>query len=373
MTNMIRRRKVHRKSREGCIQCKERHAKCNEVHPQCFQCERANILCSFSSPILTKTPLNEDSLADLELLEHWHRHPITGDLSETTKQIQYGLVRLGFSHHYLLNSILGLTALQLYSEDQSQSKWYARAVAHQQAAITRARPHFESQDQTHQQALLGFTAFTSMYAVAEPVFRPPKVRSLATFDPVEELLKALQFSRCTLMFVQQNFAPIVVSKSWLFTKFVANHQNTQQDLEVRYPQLASLREQIDRSCVGEQKTACLHAVKVLFRRIAMLSDNVGDPEPGKIIWGWGLEVYQVFLDLCSARHPVALVILAHFTVLMSFYKEHWCLRDWPSSLLRYIKQDLGEEWEEAMEWPTNVIFGSEALLPWGLPPPLVAA
>ncbi|KAH7230780.1 hypothetical protein B0J15DRAFT_456197 [Fusarium solani] len=72
MTNMIRRRKVHRKSREGYVQCKERHTKCNEVHPQCLQYKRANILCSFSSPTLTMTPLNEDSLANLELLEHWH-------------------------------------------------------------------------------------------------------------------------------------------------------------------------------------------------------------------------------------------------------------------------------------------------------------
>jgi hypothetical protein len=127
-------------------------------------------------------------------------------MTETTKQLQYDLVRLGFSHHNLLNSILGLTALQLYSEDPSQSKWYARAVAHQQAAITRARPHFESPCQTQQQALLGFSAFTSMYAVAEPIHRHPRVRSLAPFDPIEELLNALRFSRSTMGFVQQKLS-----------------------------------------------------------------------------------------------------------------------------------------------------------------------
>ncbi|RKK87013.1 hypothetical protein BFJ68_g17077 [Fusarium oxysporum] len=237
---MMRRRKVHRKSREGCVQCKEKHAKCNEVYPRCLQCERANLVCSFSSPTLNKPPLNEDSIADLELLEHWHRYPVTGDVTETTKQLQYNLVRLGFSHHYLLNSILGLTALQLYSEDRSQSKW-------------------------------------------------------------------------------------------------------------------------------EQKTACLHAVKSLFRRIAVLSDNLGDPEPGKIVWGWGLEACQTFLDLCSARHPVALVILGHFTVLMSYSQEHWCLRDWPSGLLSYIKGLLGDEWEDAMKWPGGLVFGIETLAPIGLP------
>ncbi|SPJ84133.1 uncharacterized protein FTOL_10650 [Fusarium torulosum] len=364
---MIRRRKVHRKSREGCVQCKEKHAKCNEVHPRCLQCERANVVCSFSSPTLNKPPLNEDSIADLELLEHWHRYPVTGDMTETTKQLQYNLVRLGFSHHYLLNSILGLTALQLYSEDRSQSKWYVRAVAHQQAAITRARPHFESPSQAHEQALLGFSAFTSMYAVAEPIYRPSSIRSESPFDPVEELLKALHFSRSTLMFVQQSFPPVVVSQSWLLTKFVANHQDAGNDLETRYPQLAFLQGCIVRQFAGEQKTACLHAVKALFCRIAVLSDNLGDPEPAKIIWGWGLEVCQTFLDLCSARHPVALVILGHFTVLMSYNQEHWCLSDWPSCLLSYIKRVLGDEWEDAMKWPGGLVFGIETLAPIGLP------
>ncbi|KAH7149882.1 hypothetical protein B0J13DRAFT_583317 [Dactylonectria estremocensis] len=362
---MIKKRKAHRKSREGCVQCKERHAKCNEVHPQCLQCKRANISCSFSSPNLTVTPLNEDSLVDLELLEHWHRYPVTGDMSETTRQLQYDLVRLGFSHHYLLNGILGLTALQLYSEDQSQSKWYARAVAHHQASITRARPHFQSLDQTQHRALLGFSAFASMYAVAEPPLRPARVRSLqAQSDPVEELLQGLQFSRSTAVFVRQSFSPMVISKSWILTKVGANDQEVVQDLETRFPQLALLRGCIERWCEGRQRVACLNAVEQLFCRIATLSDNPEDPEAAKVIWGWGVEVDQVFLDLCRARHAMALVILAHFTVLMGLYANHWCLRRWPGGLLEHIGQVLGDEWEDALRWPSNFIFGSATLAPW---------
>ncbi|KAM0206148.1 hypothetical protein ACHAQI_008446 [Fusarium lateritium] len=311
-------------------------------------------------------PINEDSLADLELLEHWHRHPITGDSTETTRQIQHDLVRLGFSRPYLLNSILGLTALQLYSEDRSQSKWYARAVAHQQAAITRARPHFESLEQTQQQALLGFSAFTSMYAIAEPVYRPPGVRSLAQFDLVEELLKALHFSRSTLAFVHQNYPPLVVAESWLLTKFVVNHSKT-EDLQERYPQLVYLQECIKSRSAESSKAACMHAVEALFRRIAMASDNLGDPETSKIIWGWGLEIHQTFLDLCSVQDPMALAILAYFTVLMRFYHEHWCLRNWPRGLLEEIMKTLGKEWEDAMRWPAGIVFGSEVQVLRGPP------
>ncbi|KAF5558537.1 alcohol dehydrogenase [Fusarium napiforme] len=259
---------------------------CNEVHPRCLQCERSNLACSFSSPTLTKPPLNEDSLADLELLEHWHRYPVTGDMTETTRQLQYNLVRLGLSHHYLLNSILGLTALQLYSEDRSQSKWYVRAVAHQQAAITRARPHFESLTEGHEQALLGFSAFMSMYAVAEPIYRPSGIRCESPFDPVEELLNALRFSRSTIMFVQQSFPPAVVSGSWLLTKFATDHKISQLE--------------------GVQRKACIHAARALFRRIATLSDNIGDPEPGKIVWGWGLES----LPISTINHQLIATIMS---------------------------------------------------------------
>jgi hypothetical protein len=196
-----------------------------------------------------------------------------------------------------------------------------------------------------------------MYAVAEPIYRPSGIRSESPFDPVEELLKALRFSRSTIMFVQQSFPPVVVSGSWLLTKFATNHQDTGNDLETRYPPLAFLQRCIISQVQGVQKKACLHAVKALFRRIATLSDNVGDPEPGKIVWGWGLEVSQIFLDLCSARHPVALVILGHFAVLMSYNQEHWCLSPWPSGLLSYINGVLGDEWEHAMEWPGSLVFG----------------
>lgn len=298
-------------------------------------------------------PLNDDSLVDLELLDHWHRHSVTGFLSETTMHLQRDLVRLGFSHHYLLNSILSLTALQLYSQDQSQSKWYARAVAHNQAAITRARPHLHSLDQTQHRALLGFSAFASMYTVAEPPLRTARIRSLqAQFDPIEELLRAIQFSRSTTVFVRQNFSPLVISESWLLDKPGSIRGGGLQDLETRFPQLAPLRECIERWCEGGQRAACLHAVEELFSRIEklLLLDNSEDSELAKVIWGWGIEVDQIFLDMCWARHAMALVILAHFTVLMSFVKKFWCMRIWPGALLGHIRQVLGDEWEDALKW-----------------------
>lgn len=89
----------------------------------------------------------------------------------------------------------------------------------------------------------------------------------------------------------------------------------------------------------------------------------GDPEQAKVIWGWGLEVSETFLDMCAARHSVAVAILAHFAVLMSFYQDHWCLRDWPAGLLSHARGILGDEWECAIQWPCDVVFRSEIVAP----------
>uniref|UniRef100_A0A093VP63 Sterol uptake control protein 2 n=1 Tax=Talaromyces marneffei PM1 TaxID=1077442 RepID=A0A093VP63_TALMA len=40
-------RRFHRKSRNGCMQCKQRHVKCDECKPSCGNCSQTNRACSF--------------------------------------------------------------------------------------------------------------------------------------------------------------------------------------------------------------------------------------------------------------------------------------------------------------------------------------
>ncbi|KAL1857057.1 hypothetical protein Daus18300_010505 [Diaporthe australafricana] len=271
---MNRQRKSHRKSREGCEQCKERHVKCNEFHPQCQNCERYSFPCSFSSSVLRTTPLNEDSVADLELLEFWHRNPLTADFSDANKQFEYDFVRLGFSHHYLLNSILALAALQLFDQDRSRLKWYARAAAHQDAALTRARPHLQSLEDCQRLALVGFAAFTTMYAVAEPLVRPVHRGSEFTeLDPVGELLRAIRLGRSTTAFVRNQLAPQIKGDPMVLSKFAPHRPENVGDVELRFPQLTLLRDLVESHCETEQKPACIDAAVTLFEAIAWLMDN----------------------------------------------------------------------------------------------------
>lgn len=282
---------------------------------------------------------------------------MTADYSDGARAFQYDFVRLGFSHHYLLNSILALAALQLFDKDRTRSRWYIRATAHQHAALTRAGPRLQQLDESQQGALLGFAAFTTLYAVAEPILRPaPRDSAPASFDPVAELIHAIKLGRSTTAFVQNNLASPPWADSMVVSKFSPFQREPVDDtIEQRLPHLALLRDLVERHCEGQQKQACLHAVETLLASIAFLMDKPGDPQQMKHIWGWGNEVDSVLLDKCSARHPVALVILAHYGVLMSLNAGLWHLRNWPAALLKHIESLLDEEWHEGLSWPAQVI------------------
>ena len=281
------------------------------------------------------------------------------------RRLEHDAVRLGFSHHYLLNSILALAALQLFDEDRSQTRWYVRAVAHRQAAITRARPHFQRLEESQHPALLSFSFYTSMYALVEPLLRPaPPACHEPTFDPVKELLQAIRLGRCSTMFVRQHLASVVCSDPFLVAKYHPRRLEAVQGLESTFPQLAWLQLFIEGQCGGRERAVCLHAAKSLFVSIACLVNNPDDPTQIRAIWGWASNVDSAFLDMCSAQNAVALVIFAHFAALISLGRGNWYLQSWPAVLLGQIRALLKDGLEDTIRWPEQVVFGKRLVLPF---------
>ncbi|RAH49597.1 uncharacterized protein BO95DRAFT_405844 [Aspergillus brunneoviolaceus CBS 621.78] len=346
---MARQRKAHTKSRDGCLQCKERHIR------------RLDLSCSFSAPTLATMPLNQESLADLELLDFWYRHPLLPGPPDQDRELKQSYAQLGFSHPYLLNSILALVSLRRFGEGRARPCWYSRALAHQQAAISRARPHFQhlDGDSTSHKAMLAFSTFTSLYAVVEPLHRPTGLSQACAFNPVDEFLHAVWLGRRTTAFVQQHLRAVAFSDPFMAAKYSSNDRQIGRcDLEAQFPQLRILRDAIRGGFdEGEQRAICLDAVERIFACMRILVDDSRDNGPCiMVIFTWVNEVDRRFLDLCVARQPVALVILAHFAALMSLNNGFWLLQHWPGVLLEYIQELLKDWGGHLLQWPREVIF-----------------
>ncbi|OKL62286.1 hypothetical protein UA08_02497 [Talaromyces atroroseus] len=159
-------RRFHRKSRNGCMQCKKRHVKCDENKPCCGNCAQTNRTCSFlrmmpsiptalattaafpatfsrSSGPPTPTSANscpaaasiaapavpfdagarlftsysqtpEFSLADLSMLHHFTANTCPSLTSSPDVQHLWAttVVQMALQHRFLLHGVLALSALQ---------------------------------------------------------------------------------------------------------------------------------------------------------------------------------------------------------------------------------------------------------------------
>lgn len=61
----IRSRKSHKKSRFGCLHCKERRIKCDEGRPSCSACRRRNVTCSLADAYQTPLAISSGGKAQL--------------------------------------------------------------------------------------------------------------------------------------------------------------------------------------------------------------------------------------------------------------------------------------------------------------------
>ncbi|KAF2178757.1 hypothetical protein K469DRAFT_695278 [Zopfia rhizophila CBS 207.26] len=181
-------RRSHRKSRKGCLECKRRRIKCNEEDP-CGNCVRRGMSCVYSLSLPTSTPTapasssisvlgaaqstspqstsgaksyshcgtpqpwaapspfpslsnnaQHDSFAmdDLVLLHHWSvATSLTIVNTPAVDHIwQIVFVRVGFQHPYVMHGILSLAALHLaYLDPLKRRSLIAMAADHHNKAL----------------------------------------------------------------------------------------------------------------------------------------------------------------------------------------------------------------------------------------------
>ncbi|OJK00353.1 hypothetical protein ASPACDRAFT_1855928 [Aspergillus aculeatus ATCC 16872] len=80
------------------------------------------------------------------------------------------------------------------------------------------------------------------------------------------------------------------------------------------------------------------------------------PEPfAFVLFTWVTQMEELFWDALQEKRPVALVILAHFVVLMYRMDKTWVSHGWPEHILRGIWTFLGKDDRVWVRWPIDEI------------------
>ncbi|KAG9547879.1 hypothetical protein KCU71_g14535, partial [Aureobasidium melanogenum] len=369
-----RQRRNHKKSRHGCENCKKRHYKCDEGKPSCGGCNKRNVECSFTtsqspaSDVSANTKVfnaishnitnhNGDTvsplpMADLELLHQAltsTQYSITPD-SKPDKE-ESGLP---FRFPYLMHSNLALAALHLYSEQPHRPELLSRAAAHQQAALSQVRPHIIDVTAEHSQAILGFAAITSIFALAEPAYDPHGL-GLAR-DPVDELLNSFHLGRGIKTILSQAWSVLQHKDSVKKVIALPDYNVLKATLDDTYPVYPILRNVIIQNCHDDEANSCLDALELLFFYMAINETHRQDVPGPMYVQMWPVDVSAHFLNMLAERNSMSLLVLAYYAALMRLRSNTWWLERWPSAILQHVASILDPTLAVHLDWPRQKIL-----------------
>jgi hypothetical protein len=73
------------------------------------------------------------------------------------------------------------------------------------------------------------------------------------------------------------------------------------------------------------------------------------------VHSWPAQVSQEYLDLLKERDPGALILLAHFCILLEPFEGTWYINGFRRRLLSRIYKQLDQEWWQWLQWPLEEI------------------
>ena len=255
------------------------------------------------------------------------------------------------------------------SNPPDSPKWYPLAISHHSAAIRLARPHIAASSPAHSEAIFNFSDFNSLFSFAEPVLRPENTTTNNNNndggtptppiprDYLSDLLDSFKMARGIRAIIAKD--PSVLAEKGLTNNPAWSYDLSEIEATVasRYPQLPKLESLVSENVEDtDQRTATLKALHDLFVNMAFLEQSPKDHSSASLIQRWAISSDVAFLTLCDSRHPVALVVLAYYAVLVQMRTNIWFFQRWPRLILREIGAELrGSRWAEWIEEPAREV------------------
>lgn len=260
---------------------------------------------------------------------------------------------LGFKHDFLLRGILAVSALhQSYLLPHRKMEFDLKASTHQGLALSNYQEILGHVDQTNCHALFLFSCLIILMAFASGTkdqtsdFQTDVIHWFYLLRGANEVLKMhhdllnSSFLKPLLdeLHYTENHAAYNVPDADRITDLFAICSTVGQDREV-----------------SQAYTLAIHSLLSTFIQASMLKKR-GE---GMILasFVWPVNLHPRFLDLLSEKRPEAMIILAHYCVLIYWgeLNDTWFMVGWAKYILDTIKAAIPEQWHEHLSWPDGII------------------
>lgn len=313
-------------------------------------------------------------VTDLQLLHHYIFETVPtlhGKVSDEHQDVfRKTFVRMGFRTPYVLHAILATAAMHLAALLSNQRRAFLlRGSAHQNAALRTVMPIIASGTLTREQSLdiFAFTCFTAITSLGEARLHASLPGNEAD-DPIDQIIASLRLMRGVTLVLESHGHYVRSPQSEVAVIFENTHEMAMAADEIKrrsttLPHVAAFIQSAQnhpgmRNRTDAEKEACIEALKSAAGLVQEFQRTDSDHHQIRCVHRWPFSIREPFLDMLVQRHPISLVVLAHFAVLMHLQDVAWWLTGWGRRLLVKIEQVLGPEFEEALAWPRSMISAS---------------
>ncbi|PGH27859.1 hypothetical protein AJ80_00409 [Polytolypa hystricis UAMH7299] len=358
-------RKIRRKSRLGCGNCKRRRIKCDERKPQCTNCAGRSVSCDFlasgestalEGASLLRSPPSHGELntVDLELLLHYTTrtsYSITSALElHPTLQVTYPEIAL--SHHFVMHGILALSALHLASINKIRRAHYqAQADRHFAKALRMAQAFIPTLDDTNCHA---FPVFTDMCFFVSLARGPKKGEFLFFNDDGGGEWFAL-FRGKNSIYQTRRDALLKGPLGPDLQATIQYHETSTGPKAADAEPFGELRLRLETTFANDPDlqvyTEALEAILQCFRSRPGDHDPKRKAAPYILTGAWLYQLSEEFLVCLKQRKPAALAIYAHYVVLVRDLRSMWLIDGWADHLISGTYHALPLEFRHWIQWP----------------------
>ncbi|KAI0377163.1 hypothetical protein F5Y04DRAFT_189620 [Hypomontagnella monticulosa] len=405
-------RRSHKKSRNGCSNCKQRRIKCNEAKPICDGCYKYFLPCDITPnlsvrepdenrgdssaprkrgrprkdwPIIAKPvesrarnsdgsengssnqnettgePSYQWDIDDLELLHHYMSDAAFNQGDRVMWQEK--VPRLAFIHHYVLHMLLATSALHLarIKADRSE-KLTQLADRHATTGIRQATGMLPSMNKDNCSGLYISACLACCFSFAQ---KPGPQNLLVVSDGCEvpwfNLLRGVRLIvetyglEAVFSGVLGPFPPPPapeVDKDPKLNELILEFVPWEEPLQKVEDMISGLS--------SPKKDICTHAFHSLRWCFEETYGTAATPKPtiiGRfevvIVWLYRLE--DEYVECLEEKHPAALILLAYYAVLLQTLQYCWFMEGWGTHLYRGVAGILGNSYEEWLQWPKDQI------------------
>jgi hypothetical protein len=106
---------------------------------------------------------------------------------------------------------------------------------------------------------------------------------------------------------------------------------------------------------GKDGSVCCEALNALRRLFAMIFTPNQTLSTKTIVYSWPVQVPQRYIILMSERNQAAIVVLAHYCIMLNMIDSFWFMEGCAARLLDQCRKELDKEWLPNIQWPLSVV------------------